>query len=356
MKKLFVVSDIHGYASILKKSLRDAGFDPQDPAHLLICCGDCFDRGSENQAVMEYLQSIPNKVLVRGNHEDMLEQAILRGTIGPLELLNGTAGTLEEFFGFHSIDASGKLTLSNSVKSELLAFTDQMVDYFETEKYVFVHGWVPLNMEWGEMKLRPDWRTASPAAWERARFIGWNKAYKQRLTLPDKTVVCGHRGTQHGFEFDPTRSPDSCEPFYGKHLIAIDGHTVSSRQVNVLVLEDELREQRVHSMNLRREYFERIADGSKIIEMRLFDEKRRRIRIGDQIEFACDDSSGELLRTRVQGVYVYPDFDELVEDFTTAELGFAGIAKTKIVELMLRLYGVEAAYKNKAVAIKVKVI
>lgn len=63
--KMYVVSDIHGHATILKRALRKAGFDPQNSDHLLICCGDCFDRGKENRAVLEYLQSIPGKILIR---------------------------------------------------------------------------------------------------------------------------------------------------------------------------------------------------------------------------------------------------------------------------------------------------
>ncbi|MBQ8287714.1 MAG: metallophosphoesterase [Clostridia bacterium] len=76
MYKLFVVSDIHGHATLMKQALTDAGFNPQDPSHLFICCGDCFDRGSENRAVLEYIQSLPRKVLIRGNHEDLLAQVL----------------------------------------------------------------------------------------------------------------------------------------------------------------------------------------------------------------------------------------------------------------------------------------
>ena len=54
MKKLFVVSDIHGHYSELKAALAAAGFDRNDPAHLLICCGDYFDRGSENAQVLRF--------------------------------------------------------------------------------------------------------------------------------------------------------------------------------------------------------------------------------------------------------------------------------------------------------------
>ena len=41
----------------------------------------------------------------------------------------------------------------------------------------------------------------------------------------------------------------------------------------------------LHCMKLNRDPFEKIKSGSKTIEMRLFDEKRQRISVGDFIEF-----------------------------------------------------------------------
>lgn len=354
--KLFAISDIHGHATILKHALQNAGFDPKDPSHLLICCGDCFDRGVENRAVLEYLQKIPNKVLIRGNHEDMLENAMERGSISSVEVRNGTVNTIEEFFGADSISANGKLSPDPAIRAQLERFIHSMVDYFETEHYVFTHGWIPLHYEWGEFRIRKDWRTASLSAWERARFTGWNQTYQQKMTLPDKTIVCGHRGAYYGNQFDPDRSPHCHDPFYGKQVIAIDGLTIVSGQVNVLVVEDEIPAPRIHAMKLQKEHFDHIAEGSKCIEMRLFDEKRRKLRIGDAIEFTREGDEERTLLTRVQGLYVYPGFDELVEEFTPTELGFAKTARGKIAEYMLRIYGVEAAFRNKVLAIKVKVI
>jgi predicted phosphodiesterase len=44
VKKIFVVSDIHGHCTLLQKALERAGFDDANEDHLLICCGDYFDR------------------------------------------------------------------------------------------------------------------------------------------------------------------------------------------------------------------------------------------------------------------------------------------------------------------------
>lgn len=354
--KMYVVSDIHGHATILKRALRKAGFDPQNSDHLLICCGDCFDRGKENRAVLEYLQSIPGKILIRGNHEDMLKRAMWRGSISSVDVRNGTTITIEEFFGEDSIDLNGNLTLDSKICDELEQFIHTMVDYFETEHYVFTHGWIPLHLDYSEYRMRKDWRTASWTAWQQARFTGWNQAYQQQMTLSDKTIICGHRGTYYGNLFDPARSPHCHDPFYGKQMIAIDGLTVVSGQVNVLVLEEEIPTPRHHRMTLPKEHFDHIAEGSKTIEMRLYDEKRRMIRVGDTIEFACDKDEAQKLLANVQGLYVYPNFERLVEEFTPAELGFAQASHEKIAEYMRGIYGEEAIIRGQALAIKVKVI
>lgn len=55
-KKIFAVSDIHGHYHILKEALDRAGFDDSNDNHLLVCCGDYFDRGDENVEVLIILK------------------------------------------------------------------------------------------------------------------------------------------------------------------------------------------------------------------------------------------------------------------------------------------------------------
>ena len=41
----------------------------------------------------------------------------------------------------------------------------------------------------------------------------------------------------------------------------------------------------LHKMKLKLSPFEKIENGSKMIELRLFDEKRQKVQVGDFIEF-----------------------------------------------------------------------
>ena len=73
MAILYVCSDIHSYFEPFKKALDEAGFDPNNENHWIISCGDEWDRGTKPVEVMQYLISLPRKVLVRGNHESLLQ-------------------------------------------------------------------------------------------------------------------------------------------------------------------------------------------------------------------------------------------------------------------------------------------
>ena len=47
MKKYFVTSDIHGFYNEFIAALDRSGFNIDNPDHILIICGDIFDRGNQ---------------------------------------------------------------------------------------------------------------------------------------------------------------------------------------------------------------------------------------------------------------------------------------------------------------------
>ena len=73
-----------------------------------------------------------------------------------------------------------------------------------------------------------------------------------------------------------------------------------------------------HSMQLTPSPFQMIKEGTKTIELRLFDEKRRKIQIGDIIEFSNTDT-GEKIGAKVfdkNGQLVYLNQLELSDENT----------------------------------------
>lgn len=71
----------------------------------------------------------------------------------------------------------------------------------------------------------------------------------------------------------------------------------------------------LHCMKLNRDPFEKIKSGSKTIEMRLFDEKRQRISVGDFIEFSSADNLPKKIQTRVTALHRFSSFEELYSAF-----------------------------------------
>ena len=76
-----------------------------------------------------------------------------------------------------------------------------------------------------------------------------------------------------------------------------------------------------HFMKLQNEPFTNIKTGLKTIEMRLFDEKRKQIEVGDTIEFT-NLTSLEKLNVRVVGLYRFKNFEALYSYFNKTQLGY----------------------------------
>ncbi len=73
-----------------------------------------------------------------------------------------------------------------------------------------------------------------------------------------------------------------------------------------------------HFMKLQRQPFERIKSGRKTVEMRLYDEKRRQIAVGDTITFRCEEDE---LTACVVGLHRFLDFAALYAAMPHSMLG-----------------------------------
>ena len=66
-----------------------------------------------------------------------------------------------------------------------------------------------------------------------------------------------------------------------------------------------------HDMKLKKEPFRKIKNGLKTIELRLNDEKRQKVQVGDYIEFSLIDDATQKLTVRVVALHHFPSFREL---------------------------------------------
>jgi len=107
-----------------------------------------------------------------------------------------------------------------------------------------------------------------------------------------------------------------------------------------------------HKMKLVDFAFNKIKSGEKNIEIRLNDEKRKLINIGDIIEFTNIDTR-EIIKVKVVNLYKYKSFKDLFDNYDNKSLG---LSKLDTYEIMNNFYSIEDQEKYGALAIEIKLI
>jgi len=298
-KTYFVFSDVHSFYDELMTALNENGFDINNPDHIIISCGDIFDRGTKPLEVYNFLRDLPKerRILIRGNHEILLKDLVKKGYEDSYDVHNGTFDTLcylakeptrYEFlnqilfkgrcnkYGTPEYEAERKkekelidkrtLKLFNNKKTKEIInwiFSDEWVDYYELGKYIFVHSFIPLkyktvtlgneSFDTGEKYYFKDWRTmSSDYEWEQATWgCPWseyeNGMFKEE-EADGKVLVCGHWHTSdfwNSLDYATDKEKQLAQdnnPIYKSDkypgLIGLDACTVLSHKVNVLVLKE----------------------------------------------------------------------------------------------------------------------
>ena len=111
-----------------------------------------------------------------------------------------------------------------------------------------------------------------------------------------------------------------------------------------------------HNMKLKAIYFDKIKNGDKIYEIRLNDEKRQQIKLGDTLIFSREPELTETLETVVVGLDVYKSFNELVNTVPLNEIGFDKETKEEVIDIYHLFYNEENESKYGVLSIQVKVI
>lgn len=251
MKKYFVVADIHGFHDVLIKALYENGFEENNPNHILIICGDMIDRGSQSYQVLEYVYNLPKeqRIIIKGNHEELLEELIFRGKPEECDYKNGTYDTY--------LDIKEKLQFNSYEEFEetfVGKLFEELLDYYETKNYIFTHGYIPVIRENGKYSCYENWRKKDCDLWSSARWLDGIKLNIEGIREKNKVIVCGHKHSINGNirKFYPGKaiaqltdeeyfSPLLNQIYYDEGIICLDANTRGTKMINVLVLnEDEL--------------------------------------------------------------------------------------------------------------------
>jgi ASC-1-like (ASCH) protein len=94
----------------------------------------------------------------------------------------------------------------------------------------------------------------------------------------------------------------------------------------------------VHQMGLYGEYFEAIKKGKKRVEVRLNDEKRRKINIEDTIEFIKIPEQDGTLKVEVTELREYDSFHSMYEDIPFEDFDCEGWTMKEKIEGTYKIY------------------
>ena len=175
--KYYITADIHGFYTEFHKALDEAGYFTDSKPHKLITLGDLFDRGQEAVEMQRFILSLLEQdavILVRGNHEDRYEEMIRidEGLPARHHRSNRTYKTALQLTGYDP----GLTIIRNFDFAEAVQNTPYfrqiipvMIDWYETEHYIFVHGWIPCIQHNSSYSHRSDWREATSEEWRAGR-------------------------------------------------------------------------------------------------------------------------------------------------------------------------------------------
>ena len=110
----------------------------------------------------------------------------------------------------------------------------------------------------------------------------------------------------------------------------------------------------IHNMRLHNSPFELIKSGTKTIELRLDDEKRKLINIGDIIVFE-NRTTNEQIRVKVVNLHKYDSFEKLYKHFDKISLGYAKDEEANYKD-MEKYYSSSEQEKYGVVGIEIKLI
>ena len=110
------------------------------------------------------------------------------------------------------------------------------------------------------------------------------------------------------------------------------------------------------NMKLMPEYFNYIKNGTKRLELRLNDEKRKNLEIGDIIIFEKLDKAPEYLNTKVANIYRFRSFNDLINSFNVEKLADKSVTKEELLDKLNQIYAKDEQNKYGVLAIEIELI
>ncbi|GAA0126978.1 ASCH domain-containing protein [Clostridium sp. CTA-19] len=111
-----------------------------------------------------------------------------------------------------------------------------------------------------------------------------------------------------------------------------------------------------YNMTLFEEPFNMIKDKKKVIEVRLNDEKRKSINVGDLITFHKLPHKEEKIDVEVLNKYEFKTFEQLYNNFDFSLFGCNGYSMQSMIDETYNIYTKEQEEKYGVLGIRIKLI
>ena len=179
--RLFAIGDIHGCATALKALIE--AIDPR-PDDTIVVLGDVIDWGPDSRGCVQQLIDLSGRcqfILVRGNHEEMMDAALESQSELRYWLNFGGDETLKSYpyrGGDEFID-----------REHVRFLKAQAQDYYETNEFIFVHASYDAN---------------KPMSQQSNTTLQWEHIIPDRMRphFSGKTVIAGHTPQRDGKPLD----------------------------------------------------------------------------------------------------------------------------------------------------------
>lgn len=111
-----------------------------------------------------------------------------------------------------------------------------------------------------------------------------------------------------------------------------------------------------YEMTLQPKYYNFILNGTKRIEIRLFDEKRQQIKIGDTIKFLKEPNLNESFNAKIIGLLRYNTFEDMFRDFDVSVLSDKSMTKEELINTLEQFYTKEKQKQYGVLGIRIELI
>ena len=131
--RTLAIGDIHGSNIALKALSEYVGFRSDD---VIVTLGDYIDRGPDSKGVIDSLIELGQThqlINLKGNHEVMMENALLSEQERYFWLYNGGEATMQSF------ELQPPLLAADDISPVYWDFIKSCKPYYETENHILVH-------------------------------------------------------------------------------------------------------------------------------------------------------------------------------------------------------------------------